>query len=128
MQRRTFLGVAAALLAACGSKDEGPSGAPSDGGGDADAGPSDGWPQIAPLKNTSTEPARFEATLTAKVTPAFSLFGKPTEMWTYDDQLPWPLVVVNEGDHVHITVQNDLPEETTVHWHGLPVPPDMDGQ
>jgi bilirubin oxidase len=128
MKRRTFLGVAAALVAACGSKNDNPSRPNDSGTGDADAGPSDGWPQLVPLQNTATTPARFEATLTAKVTPAFSLFGAPTELWTYNDQFPGPLIEVNEGDHVHITVQNDLPEETTVHWHGLPVPPDMDGQ
>jgi len=34
---------------------------------------------------------------------------------------------VNEGDHVIIHFHNDLPEPTTIHWHGLHIPADMDG-
>ena len=34
---------------------------------------------------------------------------------------------VTEGDRVRINVTNQLPEITTVHWHGLIVPNAMDG-
>ena len=41
--------------------------------------------------------------------------------------VPGPLIEVFEGDTVRIRLENRLSQETTVHWHGLPVPPDQDG-
>lgn len=38
-----------------------------------------------------------------------------------------PTVIMNQGDFVNITVNNQLTEETTVHWHGLHVKPEDDG-
>ena len=51
----------------------------------------------------------------------------PTEFWLYNDLLPGPQIEVFEGDEVEILFKNQLPEPTTVHWHGLPVPSDQDG-
>lgn len=50
-----------------------------------------------------------------------------TDVWSYDGQVPGPDIRVRQGDHVRIVVKNDLPEDTTVHWHGLRVPNAMDG-
>ena len=47
--------------------------------------------------------------------------------WGYNGSLPGPTIEVNEGDRVRIILHNKLPEETTMHWHGLEVPPEMDG-
>ena len=47
--------------------------------------------------------------------------------WGYNGSLPGPTIEVNEGDRVRIIFQNKLPESTTIHWHGLEVPPEMDG-
>lgn len=47
--------------------------------------------------------------------------------WAYNGQVPGPLIRVTEGDRLRINFRNDLPEPTTVHWHGLPVPYQMDG-
>ena len=47
--------------------------------------------------------------------------------WLYNGQFPGPEIRVKEGDRLQITVKNELPEETTVHWHGVPVPNAMDG-
>lgn len=38
-----------------------------------------------------------------------------------------PTLILQKGDSVHITVHNDLAETTTVHWHGMHLPPVMDG-
>jgi hypothetical protein len=35
--------------------------------------------------------------------------------------------MLNEGDRVRIMFHNKLPESSTIHWHGLEVPPEMDG-
>ena len=41
--------------------------------------------------------------------------------------VPGPLIRVTEGDKVKILVKNNLPEATTIHWHGILVPNNMDG-
>ncbi len=47
--------------------------------------------------------------------------------WTYNDMVPGPLIRVTNGDKVRILLKNNLPEPTTIHWHGIQVPNDMDG-
>ncbi|WP_233357430.1 multicopper oxidase family protein [Halococcoides cellulosivorans] len=47
--------------------------------------------------------------------------------WLYDDAFPGPELRAAEGDVVGVSVSNDLPAPTTVHWHGLPVANAMDG-
>ncbi|OCX25963.1 copper oxidase (plasmid) [Bradyrhizobium sp. UASWS1016] len=49
------------------------------------------------------------------------------EAYAYNRQVPGPRLQVTEGDHVRINFRNALPESTTVHWHGLIVPNEMDG-
>lgn len=52
---------------------------------------------------------------------------KPVESWAFNGTVPGPEIRVDEGDKVKIIVTNDLPEGTTVHWHGLDVPFADDG-
>ena len=47
--------------------------------------------------------------------------------WTYNGTVPGPEIRVPYGQRVRIVVENDLPDETTVHWHGIDVPNAMDG-
>lgn len=47
--------------------------------------------------------------------------------WGYGGNVPGPEIRVTEGDILRVRVMNRLPEGTTVHWHGLPVPNAMDG-
>lgn len=47
--------------------------------------------------------------------------------WTYNGMVPGPLIHVTEGDKVRIKVKNELSEPTTIHWHGIEVPNNMDG-
>jgi len=49
------------------------------------------------------------------------------EAYAYNRQVPGPRLQLTEGDHARINFRNSLPESTTVHWHGLIVPNDMDG-
>ncbi|PZU07997.1 copper resistance system multicopper oxidase [Sphingomonas sp.] len=45
-----------------------------------------------------------------------------------NDMVPGPLLRLREGQDVRLTVINDLPDEdTSIHWHGLLVPFQMDG-
>ena len=47
--------------------------------------------------------------------------------WTYNGQVPGPVLRFRQGDRVRIIVTNELPEATAAHWHGLDVPNAMDG-
>lgn len=47
--------------------------------------------------------------------------------WTYNGTVPGPMIRVTEGDQVRVIVKNELPQPTTVHWHGVEVPNAMDG-
>jgi multicopper oxidase len=47
--------------------------------------------------------------------------------WTYNGQVPGPEIRVKEGETVRVILKNYLPEETSIHWHGIPVPNAMDG-
>jgi FtsP/CotA-like multicopper oxidase with cupredoxin domain len=58
------------------------------------------------------------------------LVGGPypeTAVWAYNDRVPGPEIRIRQGEHLSIAVENQLAEETTVHWHGLRVPNPMDG-
>lgn len=53
--------------------------------------------------------------------------NKMVEAWSYNDQVPGPQIRVREGDRVRVVVKNELPESTSVHFHGLEIPNDQDG-
>jgi FtsP/CotA-like multicopper oxidase with cupredoxin domain len=50
-----------------------------------------------------------------------------TAVWCFNDVIPGPEIRVRQGDRVKIIVENALPEETTVHWHGIRIANAMDG-
>ncbi len=53
--------------------------------------------------------------------------AKVLTLWGYSGSVPGPTIEVNEGDHVRVIFHNQLPEPTTIHWHGLEIPVAMDG-
>ncbi|MEZ4302802.1 MAG: multicopper oxidase family protein [Polyangiaceae bacterium] len=53
--------------------------------------------------------------------------GVTTQVRTYDGGLPGPLIRAKRGDRLRAHFHNDLPDPTTIHWHGLRVPVEMDG-
>ena len=53
--------------------------------------------------------------------------GVTVDAYAYNSQIPGPRIHIRQGDHVRINVTNGLREETTVHWHGLILPNQMDG-
>lgn len=48
-------------------------------------------------------------------------------VWGYNGTMPGPTIEAFQGDRVRIIVHNDLPEPTSVHWHGFELPIAMDG-
>ena len=53
--------------------------------------------------------------------------GKPTPSYGYSGPVLGPAIRLRRGDEVEMTVENALDVDTTVHWHGLLVPGDVDG-
>ncbi|MBU4216236.1 MAG: multicopper oxidase domain-containing protein, partial [Actinobacteria bacterium] len=56
-----------------------------------------------------------------------NLTGRPTAGMTINGAIPGPLLRFTEGDLARIRVHNAMETETSIHWHGLLVPPGMDG-
>jgi FtsP/CotA-like multicopper oxidase with cupredoxin domain len=68
-----------------------------------------------------------EVSLTASLARLTLLPGVTTELYAYNGTVPGPMLEFQEGDEVVVHFRNDLPVETTVHWHGLHLPFDADG-
>ncbi|WP_437593602.1 multicopper oxidase family protein [Sorangium sp. So ce1000] len=84
-----------------------------------------GEPAAAPDKNP--DPGIVEVDLEAKEAEKTYLEGKATAVLAYNGTVPGPLIEANVGDTLIVHLKNSLPEETTIHWHGLRVPNEMDG-
>ncbi len=50
-----------------------------------------------------------------------------TRVWTYGGQVPGPEIRVSQGARVQRRLSNNLPQPTTVHWHGIRINNAMDG-
>jgi len=67
-------------------------------------------------------------TITAQESSAQLLPGKRTKTWGYNADILGRTIILQDGQDVHITLKNQLPELTTFHWHGLNVSgPIIDG-
>lgn len=55
------------------------------------------------------------------------LDGQLLDLWAYNGQVPGPVLRVRLGEEVVVELTNDLPQPTTIHWHGVRVPNAMDG-
>jgi CopA family copper-resistance protein len=64
--------------------------------------------------------------LTVGRTP-FTVNGRTATATTVNGVLPAPLLRLREGQTVRLAVRNDLDEDTSIHWHGVLLPFQMDG-
>ncbi|MEP6816795.1 MAG: multicopper oxidase domain-containing protein, partial [Marmoricola sp.] len=71
-------------------------------------------PRLKPLAGQRV----VEHNLTAKAT-SLDLGGTTVETWAFGDAAPGPLIRANAGDMLRIRVHNQLPTDTSVHWHGI---------
>lgn len=55
------------------------------------------------------------------------LGGRVVQTWAYDGVVPGKEIRVTAGDELRVRLTNDLPVDTTIHWHGIALPPAMDG-
>lgn len=99
--RRQFLGLTAvaglSLVPGCSTKESPGAGPPSPGG----------------LRLTAA-PMRVD------------LAGRAVPTWGYGT-VPGPEIRLHAGDVMRVQLENALPEDTTIHWHGLAPPNGMDG-
>ena len=89
-----------------------------------------GWDRDLRLREAvdlNPDPHVVEINLDARVAPVEVAPGVHAEAWTYDGGIPGPLIRAHKGDRVIVHFTNHLPQPTTVHWHGIRVPIEMDG-
>jgi len=53
--------------------------------------------------------------------------GHVVSGYGFNGQVPGPTIEADVGDTLVVELTNALPEPTSIHWHGLCVPADMDG-
>lgn len=90
---------------------------------------------LTSLVDVNPDPAIVEVNIVATSSTQEYLAGKPADTWAYRDgsvdgsiaSTPGPLLDVPQGAHVIVHFRNELPDATTVHWHGLRVPNASDG-
>jgi len=57
----------------------------------------------------------------------FTVNGRTATAMTINGTIPGPLIRLKEGQDVTLRVTNRLKEISSIHWHGLLLPPHMDG-
>lgn len=111
--------LASLLVTACGSDPQ-----------PAETGQPEDWDdelRLPVAEDTNADPDVVEIDLTARAAEIEIHPGTKTEVWTYDGGIPGPLVRAKRGDRVLVHFHNELPEPTTIHWHGIRLPIEMDG-
>lgn len=90
-----------------------------------------GWADelaLARPVDLNPDPHILELDLTARVaTLALWDLTPPTSVYTFDGGIPGPLIELAVGDRLIVHFKNELPESTTIHWHGLRIDASMDG-
>lgn len=87
------------------------------------------WADELRLKDSvdrNPDPRIVEIDLTARLADV-QVDGKTVRAWTYDGGIPGPLIKTRVGDRLIVHFKNELEQPTTVHWHGVRVPIEMDG-
>ncbi len=87
-----------------------------------------GWAQSATAGSTPTPPTLTGPNVDLRIGhSALRIDGKAAHAVTINGTVPGPLLRLKEGQNVRLSVTNDLDEDTSIHWHGLLVPFQMDG-
>lgn len=84
--------------------------------------PSYAWAKAPASPKPFTQPISLEIAKTE-----FMVNGRKGSAVTVNGSVPGPLLRFREGDEALIHVTNKLKEATSIHWHGILLPPQMDG-
>jgi FtsP/CotA-like multicopper oxidase with cupredoxin domain len=91
----------------------------------APAGWADGL-KMNELSDRNPDPKIVEIDMIAKLADV-QIDGKTVHAWTYNGSIPGPLIKTHVGDRLIVHFTNELDDPTTIHWHGVRVPIEMDG-
>src|SRR5262245_12565590 len=89
-----------------------------------------GWDagvKLPEAPDLNPDPHVVEINIDARISPVEITPGRRVDAWTHNGGMPGPLVRVHVGDRLIVHFTNQLPQETTIHWHGLRIPIQMDG-
>jgi CopA family copper-resistance protein len=83
-----------------------------------------------PLKNlkAAQDDLKYPEIIDLKIQETSIKIGqKTTTGFTVNNTIPAPLVRLKEGQIAKINVTNNLKQDSSIHWHGIILPPNMDG-
>ena len=85
--------------------------------------------RLLPMNPINTQPSILSGDLIdlAIGERSFILDGQTGTAVTINGTIPGPLIRLKEGQEVALRVTNHLPEITSIHWHGILLPPEVDG-
>ena len=83
--------------------------------------------RLATIVDTNPDPKVIEVNLEAKNAEWEIAPGQTLHAMTFNGSVPGPLIEGHVGDALIVHFVNHLDEPTTIHWHGVRVPADMDG-
>src|SRR4029078_1935172 len=81
--------------------------------------------QVMPPKVLPDGTKEFD--LTAQVVDWEVEPGKTVQAWTYNGTVPGPTIKVQPSDRGRVVLDNQLPQSTAIHFHGITPPNSMDG-
>jgi len=82
------------------------------------------WALTSPGQPTVLSGTEFDLTIDSM---SVDFTGKRRTAMAINGSIPGPLLRWREGDTVTLRVRNRLPQDTSIHWHGILLPANMDG-
>lgn len=82
------------------------------------------WALTSPGQPTVLSGTEFDLTIDSM---SVDFTGKRRTAMAINGSIPGPLLRWREGDTVTLRVRNRLPHDTSIHWHGILLPANMDG-
>jgi FtsP/CotA-like multicopper oxidase with cupredoxin domain len=89
-----------------------------------------GWDSQIKLRDAvdlNPDPHIVEVNIEAKLKRVELEPGREVEAWTYNSDIPGPLIRIHTGDRLIVHFTNHLPQPSTIHWHGVRLGIQMDG-
>lgn len=85
------------------------------------------WPLLALADQVTPGVREYHLTVGPAKSPLLGPDYPPVDVWAYNGEVPGPLLRARQGERLRVVVENRLPQDTTIHWHGVRVPNDQDG-